>query len=69
MKYNIGDRVLFTFLGEKIRGEITEKVDRVKFKIRADDGTVYPWIYGKEPVKVKGKRLEKALGVIVGLLT
>jgi len=63
--YKVGDIVLFTFLGGKMKGTIIEKVDRLKWKVKANDGTVYPFIYGKEPVKKKGVKLDKPLGVII----
>ena len=67
LMYKIGDRVLFTFLGQTLKGEIIAKVDKVKWKIKSDKGTIYPFIYGKEPkpVKGKGKKQEKPLGVII----
>lgn len=65
----VGDRVLFTFLGTPLKGVIIEKVDKVKWKVKSDSGTVYPFIYGKEPVKKKGVKLEKPLGVILEIIT
>lgn len=67
--YKIGDKVLFTFLGQEMKGEIIAKADRVKWKIRCTTGTVYPFIYGKEPKPVKGKKQEKPLGVIIKKLS
>ena len=63
--YQIGDKILFTFLGEEQYGVITEKVDKLKWKVKSTDGTVYPFIYGKEPVKKKGVKYEAPLGVII----
>lgn len=63
--YKVGDKVLFTFLGQELRGVIIEKADRVKWKIKCSTGTVYPFIYGKEPVKKKGVKFENPLGVII----
>jgi len=63
--YKVGDIVIFTFLGGRMRGEIIEKVDKVRWKVKANDGTIYPFIFGKEPIKEKGKTLEKPLGVII----
>ena len=65
----IGDRVLFTFLGTTLTGVITEKIDKVKWKVLCDSGTVYPFIYGKEPVKKKGVKYETPLGVILEIIT
>ena len=67
--YKVGDTVRFTFLGEPMVGVIIEKVDKLKWKIRSTKGTNYPFIYGKEPVKKKGIKYEKPLGVILGLFT
>jgi len=67
--YKIGDKVLFTFLGQTMKGELIEKVDRIKWKIKSEKGTIYPFIYGKEPKPVKGKKQEKPLGVILKKLT
>jgi hypothetical protein len=53
MKYKVGDRVLFTFLGSKYKGVITEKVDNFKFKVTADDGTNYPFVHKKKPNKTE----------------
>ena len=33
--YKIGDKVLFTFLGQTMKGELIEKVDRIKWKIKS----------------------------------
>ncbi len=65
----VGDRVRFTFLGSELMGVITEKVDRVKWKVKGDGGTIYPFIYGSEPVKKKGTKYEKPLGVILEIIT
>ena len=65
--YKIGDKVRFTFLGQPMVGVIIEKVDRVKWKVKSTKGTIYPFIYGKEPVKKKGVKYENPLGVILGL--
>ena len=65
MIYKIGDRVRFTFLGQRKTGTIVDKVDKVKWKIKCDTGTIYPFIYEKEPIKVKGQTLDKVLGVII----
>jgi len=51
IKYKIGDRVGFTFIGEKLKGTITEKVDNFQFKVDGDDGKTYPWVYKKPPNK------------------
>lgn len=61
--YKVGDRVLFSFLsGDKV-GVIIKRVDKVKWKIRSDDGTVYPFIFTKKPTsKKKG---ETVLGFII----
>ena len=67
--YKVGDKVLFTFLGTELTGVIIEKADRVKWKIKCSTGTIYPFIYGKVPVKKKGIKLEKPLGVIIKKLS
>jgi hypothetical protein len=51
VKYKIGDRVKFIFLGEHLNGIITEKVDNFQFKVDGDDGKTYPWVYKKAPNK------------------
>jgi hypothetical protein len=64
--YKVGDSVLFTFLGEERYGVITEKVNNLKWKVKCSTtGTIYPFIYGKEPVKKKGVKYEVPLGVII----
>jgi hypothetical protein len=64
--YKVGDRVRFTFLGIEYIGHILEKVDAVKWKIKCEaHGTIYPFIYGKEPVKKKGVKKVNPLGVII----
>jgi hypothetical protein len=65
----VGDRVRFTFLGSELMGVIIAKVDNVKWKVKADGGSIYPFIYGKEPVKKKGVKLDKPLGVILEIIT
>ena len=60
--YKIGDRVRFTFLGEAFKGVIIDKVDKLKWKVECDDGTVYPFVHGKEPKLKKG---EKPLSVML----
>jgi len=63
--YKIGDRVKFTFLGQTLLGVILDKGDKDKWKIKSDEGTIYPFIYAKEPVNVKGQTLIKPLGIII----
>ena len=65
----VGDRVRFTFLGFELMGVIIEKIDRVKWKIKDDKGSIYPFIYGSEPVKKKGVKYEPPLGVILKVIT
>ena len=67
--YKVGDRVIFTFLGQRQKGSVTEKLKGGKYKVVSDDGTTYPFIYGKEPVKKKGVKYEKPLGVIIKKLS
>jgi len=67
--YKVGDEVLFTFLGEEYIGVIIDKVDRVKWKVQCSNGTVYPFIYGKQPIKKRGSKLEIPLGIIIKKLT
>jgi hypothetical protein len=62
--YKVGDRVLFTFLGQRKNGEIILKHSTGVFKIKSDGGTIYPFIYDKEPSKtnkgvVNGYIIEK----------
>lgn len=51
MKYKVGDRVYFKFLGETLKGTITEQVDAFKWKVKGDDGLNYPFVYKKTPNK------------------
>ena len=63
--YKVGDRVLFTFLSQRIKGEIIEKEVGGKFKVMGDKGIIYPSIYAKTPAKKKGKALVNPLGLII----
>jgi len=66
----IGDRVLFTFLGQPKKGEIIMKHSTGIFKVKSDGGTIYPFIYSKKPVesKKKTKTKEVVSGYIIELI-
>lgn len=61
----VGDRVLFTFLGVRKKGEIILKQETGKFKVKSDGGTIYPFIYSKKPVETKKKSKEVVTGYII----
>jgi len=63
--YKVGDEVLFTFLGEEYTGTISDKIDNNRWKVEGSNGTIYPFIYGKQPINNKGSKLETPLGVII----
>ena len=65
MIYKKHDKVLFTFLGQKTRGVILEKLSNGKYRIKADDGTVYGFILASEPKPTKKKSSELILTKIV----
>lgn len=68
----VGDKVLFTFLGQEMKGEIIARVNKDKWKVKCTSGTVYPFIYGKEPTPVKKKKGEASvtvLGYIIKILS
>jgi acetolactate synthase small subunit len=50
-KYKVGDKVLFTFLGERLKGTITEKIDSFQFRVIDTSGYNYPFVYKKKPNK------------------
>lgn len=64
--YKVGDKVLFTFLGQKKKGIIISKVNNIKCKIKSDDGSTYPSIYTKETQSKK--KSDKPLGLILDKL-
>ncbi len=43
-KYKVGDNVLFTFLGEHIKGTITEKIDNFQFRVNVNEALLISYI-------------------------
>jgi len=66
----IGDRVLFTFLGQTKKGEIIMTHSTGIFKVKSDGGTIYPFIYSKKPIesKKKSKSKDVVIGYIIELI-
>lgn len=61
--YKVGDSVLFTFLGETMKGEIIAK-DGTRFKIlEYGTGMKYPSIRKEEPKKLS--KTEQMIGFII----
>lgn len=48
-QYKVGDKVLFTFLNEQLKGTITKKIDNFQFKVVDTAGYNYPFVYKKKP--------------------
>lgn len=65
----IGDKVIFTFLGQTLRGEIIERVNKEKLKVKSTEGTIYPFIYEKQPQpNKKGELPPNVFGYIVKVI-
>lgn len=45
----VGDKVIFIFLGSPMEGEVIERTNKEKVKVKGSDGTIYPSIYQKPP--------------------
>ena len=65
MIYKVDERVLFTFLGQRTRGIILNKLANGKYRIKGDDGTTYNSILDSEPKPTKNKSSELMLGYII----
>ena len=68
MKYKVDDKVLFTFLGQKMRGIVLDKLKDDKYRIKETDGTIYSFILASEPKPVKKESNNLVLGYIINKL-
>ena len=59
MNYKIGSKILFSFLGERLKGEVISKVDAFRSKVQDLNGFKYI-AYNKPPNKK-----EKVLSYII----
>jgi hypothetical protein len=66
----VGDKVIFTFLGQKKTGEIIERVNNEKWKIKSIEGTIYPFIYETPPQPTKkGESRPNIYGYILEVIS